>query len=112
MKTLRRLTWTCRSLSRRVARPGTLDTVAVIQYQDGSRVVEVEDLDQVQFPKMRFSKAVHIAIFAYGQRRVAPEPQPSINEDRPIVPGLSTDVSFPDVKDVDPHIRRSVARLH
>ena len=96
--------------------PNVLDfttRASFIQYSDETRAVEVEDLDQIQFPRQRFSKAVHFGIFAYGTRQKATQPQVLQEQpDRPIVPGLSTDISFPQVQDVDQHVKRAIARLH
>ncbi|CAK9109800.1 unnamed protein product, partial [Durusdinium trenchii] len=88
---------------------------AFLQCADKTRAVEVEDLDEIQFPRQRFSKAVEIAVFAYGFRLEAPEhrEQAQPGEDKPaIVPGLMTDVSFDTKETLDPVIKRSVARLH
>ena len=88
---------------------------AFLQYADKTRAVEVEDLDEIQFPRQRFSKAVEIAVFAYGFRLEAPEHREQVQpgEDKPaIVPGLMTDVSFDTKEALDPVIKRSVARLH
>ena len=38
-------------------------------FNDDTRAVEVEDLDQVRFPRQRFEKPVRLAVFAYGHRR-------------------------------------------
>ncbi|CAK9103941.1 unnamed protein product [Durusdinium trenchii] len=86
---------------------------ALLQYADGTRAVEIEDLGEIEFPKMKFSKAVRVAVFGYGHRLETPDPkQNELKEDRPVIPGMSADISFPNVSDVEQHIRRSVARLH
>lgn len=88
---------------------------AFLQYMDKTRAVEVEDLDEIQFPRQRFDKPVEIAVFAYGFRMMAPEhrEQAPASSDKPaIVPGLMTDVSFDTKEALDSTIKRSVARLH
>ena len=82
-------------------------------YADGSRTVEVEDLNLVQQPKQRFSKAVRYAILAYGDliedQAEAPEQQ------SPEVPvaGLPTDITFPGLAPTVPlEVRRAIARAH
>ena len=86
---------------------------ALLQYADGTRAVDIEDLGEIEFPKMKFSKAVRVAVFGYGHRLETPDPkQNELKEDRPVIPGMSADISFPNVSDVEQHIRRSVARLH
>ncbi|CAE7920761.1 GIP, partial [Symbiodinium necroappetens] len=88
---------------------------AALQHIDGSRLVEVEQLDEVRQPKGRFSKPVQFAVFIYGSSRQADELQHSTQEDPgPEVPigGLPTDVTFPGCDKIPISVRRSVARLH
>ncbi|CAK9045906.1 unnamed protein product [Durusdinium trenchii] len=86
---------------------------AFLQYADKTRAVEVEDLDQIEFPRQRFSKAVAFGIFAYGFRMETTSPAtPAPDADRAIIPGLTTDISFSGVDGVDQHVKRSLARLH
>ena len=88
---------------------------AALQHIDGSRLVEVEQLDEVRQPKGRFSKPVQFAVFIYGSSRQADELQQSTQEDPgPEVPigGLPTDVTFPGCDKIPISVRRSVARLH
>ena len=88
---------------------------AALQHIDGSRLVEVEQLDEVRQPKGRFSKPVQFAVFIYGSSRQADELQQSTQEDPgPEVPigGLPTDVNFPGCDKIPISVRRSVARLH
>ncbi|CAK9077032.1 unnamed protein product [Durusdinium trenchii] len=83
---------------------------AFLQYMDKTRAVEVEDLDEIQFPRQRFDKPVEIAVFAYGFRMMAPEhrEQAPASSDKPaIVPGLMTDVSFDTKEALDSTIKRS-----
>eukprot|EP00434_Breviolum_minutum_P010232 symbB.v1.2.009030.t1/scaffold568.1/size186168/6 len=80
-----------------------------------SQAVEVEDLGDLQFPRQRFSKPVRYAIFAYGHRRLQPEPSASTTQSRTptMVPNLPTDIDFPDLsKDVPQEVKSAVARLH
>ncbi|CAK9114796.1 Protease Do-like 9 [Durusdinium trenchii] len=68
---------------------------AFLQYAGKTRAVEVEDLDQIEFPRQRFSKAVAFGIFAYGFRMETTSPAtPAPDADRAIIPGLTTDISF------------------
>ena len=47
-----------------------------ILYNDDSRAVEVEKLDEMQFPRQRFTKPVRIGIFVYGH----PRPEPGLEQ--------------------------------
>ncbi|CAE7884771.1 RE2, partial [Symbiodinium necroappetens] len=68
---------------------------AFLMFADGSRAVEVEDLNLVQQPKQRFAKAVRYAILAYGDLLEDDAgPQPDAPPEVPVA-GLPTDVSFP-----------------
>ena len=80
--------------------------------------MEVEDLDQVRFPRQRFDKPVRLAVFAYGHRRpldlerVDPSSQPSTSTPT-VVPNLPTDIDFPGLTSgIRQEIKASVARLH
>ena len=87
-----------------------------ILYNDDSRAVEVEKLDEMQFPRQRFTKPVRIGIFVYGHPR--PEPGLEQHEEQPqhvpaIMPGLPTDIDFPGVSaGITQEVRSAVARLH
>ena len=87
-----------------------------ILYNDDSRAVEVEKLDEMQFPRQRFNKPVRIGIFVYGHPR--PEPGLEQHEEQPqhvpaIMPGLPTDIDFPGVSaGITQEVRSAVARLH
>ena len=88
---------------------------AFLFYNDETKAVEVEDLGDLQFPRQRFSKPVRYAIFAYGHRRLQPDPSASTTQSRTptMVPNLPTDIDFPDLsKDVPQEVRSAVARLH
>ena len=88
---------------------------AAFQHADGSRLVEVEQLDEVRRPKGPFSKPVQYAVFIYGSSRQADESQRAAQDDPgPEVPisGLPTDITFPGCDKIPISVRRSVARLH
>ena len=86
-----------------------------LEYIDGKRTIEVEQLEEVRQPKRRFEQAVKYAVFIYGDSLDAPSHPRGGDADDPSVPvsGLPTDISFPNLgAQVPPEIRRSVARLH
>lgn len=84
---------------------------AFLVFTDGTRSVEVEDLQDVQFPKQRFSKAVRIAVFAFGRRRQVPQQETKAVPG--VVPNLSTDIDFPGITSTVPsEVRAAVARMH
>ena len=86
-----------------------------LEYIDGARHIEVEQLEDIRHPKSRFSQAVRYAIFIYGDSYQEPESAQGADVHDPSVPvpGLQTDVTFPTLgSQVPPEIRRSVARLH
>lgn len=91
-----------------------------LNYADGERAVEVEDLDQVRFPRQRFFKAVKAAVFAYGRRRQLDDqqqPQPSSSAPSSgtpnIAPNMPTDISFPNLTPgIRQEVKNTVARLH
>lgn len=87
---------------------------AFLLYNDETRVVEMEDITEVRFPKQRFNKPVRLAIFAYGFRRDLPQPAEADQGKVPtMVPNLPTDIDFPGLSSqVPPEVRSSVARLH
>ena len=88
---------------------------AALQYNDGSRSIEVENLEDIQRPKQRFEKPVQYAVFMFGSIRQVSGPGAEQRDPGPDipVPGLSTDITFPGIGDkVPPEVRRSVARLH
>ena len=87
---------------------------AFLLYNDETRVVEMEDITEVRFPKQRFNKPVRLAIFAYGFRRDLPQPAAADQGKVPtMVPNLPTDIDFPGLSSqVPPEVRSSVARLH
>ena len=81
-------------------------------YNDGSKAVETEDLSLVRHPKQRFTKPVRCGILVYGHL-IADELQDRPLEPQAPVPGLPTDVSFPDLSPQVPvEVRRSIARAH
>ena len=87
-----------------------------ILYNDDSRAVEVEKLDEMQFPRQRFTKPVRVGIFVYGHPR--PEVGLDDQEEQPlqtpaIMPGLPTDIDFPGISaSITQEVRSAVARLH
>ena len=89
---------------------------ALLHFGDGTRSLEVEDLDEIAFPRQRFEKPVQVAIFFYGYRKqVEPHEAPKDFQGHPAVAGLSTDISFPKLSNsnsINEDVRRSVARLH
>ena len=90
---------------------------ALLQYVDGTREVEVDNLEEVQLPKQRFEKPVQIAIFMYGNMRTVPDlAQTSDNQDATLpLADLPTDITFPNLPTghgVSLEVRRTVARLH
>ncbi len=88
---------------------------AFLLYNDNSKVVEVEDLGDLQYPRQRFDKPVRYAVFAYGHRRDLPQPmETSSTTNAPnVVPNLPTDIDFPGLSaEVNQEFRAAVARLH
>ena len=90
---------------------------ALIQYADGSRVLERKSLEEIRFPKQRFAKSVQAAIFVYGTARHEPELQPAAQADTDLnllpLSSLPTDITFPNrKKDIPMEVRRLTARLH
>ena len=86
-----------------------------LEYIDGSRHIEVEQLEDVRHPKGRFNQAVRYAVFIYGDSYQEPTAvhEGDVHDPSVPVPGLPTDVTFPTLgQQVPPEIRRSVARLH
>ena len=87
-----------------------------ILYNDDSRAVEVEKLDEMQFPRQRFTKPVRIGIFVYGHPRPEPglEQHDEQHQHAPaIMPGLPTDIDFPGVSaGITQEVKSAVARLH
>ena len=84
---------------------------AFLMYNDGTKAVEVEDMQDVQFPKQRFSKPVRIAVFVFGSRRDVPEKETAAVPG--VVPNLSTDIDFPGLSPTIPQeVRSAVARMH
>ena len=86
-----------------------------LEYIDGTRHIEVEQLEEIRHPKTRFSQAMRFAVFIYGDSLQEPDvPRGADAEDPSVpVPGLMTDITFPGLgQQVPPEIRRSVARLH
>ena len=87
-----------------------------VLYNDDTRAVEIERLDELQFPRQRFTKPVRLGIFAYGHPR--PEVGLEQHEDQPlqtpaIMPGLPTDVDFPGISaGITQEVKSAVARLH
>ncbi|CAE7665208.1 GIP [Symbiodinium sp. CCMP2592] len=86
---------------------------AFLIFSDGSRAVEVEDLNLIQHPKQRFSKPVKYAIFAYGDLlEETAQPAERTLPEAP-VPGMPTDISFPGLSATVPlEVRRAIARAH
>lgn len=84
---------------------------AFLMFSDGTRTVEMEDMEEVQFPRQRFSKAVRIGVFVFGQRRRLP-PEESVTTPH-VVPHMTTDIDFPGLTPTIPQeVRAAVARLH
>ena len=87
-----------------------------ILYNDDSRAVEVEKLDEMQFPRQRFTKPVRIGIFVCGHPRPEPglEQHDEQHQHAPaIMPGLPTDIDFPGVSaGITQEVKSAVARLH
>ena len=85
---------------------------AFLIHNDGTKTVEAEDLSLVTHPKQRFSKPVRCGLLVYGH--LIPEDL----QDRPTapeapVPGLPTEIAFPDLSPQVPvEVRRSIARAH
>ena len=85
---------------------------AFLIYNDGSKAVETEDLSLVRHPKQRFTKPVRCGILVCGHL-IADELQERPLEPQAPVPGLPTDVSFPELSPQVPvEVRRSIARAH
>ena len=90
---------------------------AALLHNDESLTLEAEDLANVTFPKQRFSKVVKAAIFFFGiTEDDCPPPSQKSTAEKEIqlpVPGLRTDVTFPNAPKTLPNeVRASVARLH
>ena len=84
---------------------------AFLLFNDGSRSVEVEDIQDVQFPKQRFAKPVRIAIFVFGHRRQVPDHEVAMAPG--VVPHMTTDIDFPGLTSSIPQeVRSAVARMH
>ena len=82
-------------------------------YSDNSKSVEVEDLGDIQFPRQRFSRPVRLGIFVFGTQRKIVQPPPEPSRTPNVVPGLETDITFPNLKpSVSAEIRSMVARMH
>ena len=84
-----------------------------LRYSDGTLEVESEDLGTIEYPKQKFSRPVAFAIFFYGYAEddKTEKPVPQLPGD--IVPGLRTDITFPDLPaGVPREVQASVARLH
>ena len=90
---------------------------SILLFNDEVVEIEVEDMLVNQFPKRRFEKPVRVAVFFFG---FATEDQPKPQQERDRepavhlpVPGLSTDVAFPNAPATLPmSVRASLARLH
>ena len=94
---------------------------AALLHNDQTMSLEWEDLSNVTFPKQRFGKPVNAAIFFFGL--ADPDKPPSAPagreadaddpEARLPVPGLRTDITFPNApKTLPKEVKASVARLH
>ena len=71
-----------------------------ILYNDNSRAVEVEKLDEMQFPRQGFNKPVRVGIFAYGHPRPEPgldQPEEQSPQTPAIMLGLPTDIDSPGI---------------
>ena len=69
----------------------------VLEYIDGAKHMEVEQLEEIRHPKSRFSQAVRHAVFIYGdsyQERDAAH-EADVQDPSVPVPGLPTDITFP-----------------
>jgi hypothetical protein len=91
---------------------------AALLHNDETITLEWEDLGNVTFPKQRFLKPVTTAIFFYGlaDEDVPRRPAQPSEADEGIhlpVPGLRTDITFPNApKTLPKEVKASVARLH
>lgn len=95
----------------------TTHRAALLQYNDGTRELEVDDIGELQMPKQRFDKPVRVAIFMYGEPRQEPDPQPRADQHNTTLPlaDLPTDITFPNLPHghgISLETRRTVARLH
>lgn len=77
-----------------------------------------EQLDEMRFPRQRFTKPVRVPVFVYGYRRLEPESAETSSITTTgvvpaVIPGLPTDVDFPGLsKDIGQEVRTSIARIH
>ena len=90
---------------------------ALLQFVDGTRSVEVDNMEEVQQRKQRFEKPVQVAVFMYGKMRTVPDLQPVADQQNAALPlaDLPTDITFPNLPaghGVSLEARRTVARLH
>ena len=92
----------------------TTHRAALLQYVDGTRDLEVENVEELHLPRQRFDRPVQMAIFMYGSPRQQPDVQPrgdNLDNQLPLA-DLPTDVSFPNLNGVNTETKRTVARLH
>ena len=87
---------------------------AAMILNNGQLSIESEDLNEVRQPRLRFETPVRTAVFFYGiaeddkAQQTAKGDTPDVH-----VPGLRTDISFPEMPDSIPkEVRSAVARLH
>ena len=90
---------------------------ALLQYVNGRRALEVDNIVDLQLPKQRFDTPVEVAIFMYGTMRDEPSARPKATDDDAKLPlaDMPTDITFPGLPSghgINLDTRRTVARLH
>ena len=90
---------------------------ALLEYANGRRVLEVDNILELQLPKQRFDTPVAVAIFMYGTLREEPPTRPTATDEDAKLPlaDLPTDITFPGLPSghgINVDTRRTVARLH
>ena len=90
---------------------------ALLQYVNGRRTLEVDNIVDLQLPKQRFDTPVEVAIFMYGTMRNEPSAMPKGTDDDAKLPlaDMPTDITFPGLPSghgINLDTRRTVARLH
>ena len=95
----------------------TTHRAALLQFADGSRELEVDNIEELELPKQRFHKTVKVAIFMYGEMRAVPDLQPAADHQNAALPlaDLPTDITFPNLPSghgISLEVRKTVARLH
>lgn len=90
---------------------------ALLEYANGRRALEVDNILELQLPKQRFDTPVAVAIFMYGTLREEPPTRPTATDEDAKLPlaDLPTDITFPGLPSghgINVDTRRTVARLH